>query len=90
MIEYRHINASGGAVVNRTTLIICSLIADALDFFVAGQIPILSWIIDIPVIIMHVVFAGAKGFLMIFELIPIVGTIPLFTAMSFLQKPKDG
>jgi hypothetical protein len=76
--------------VNRTALVIFSLIADVLDFFIAGQIPLLSWIIDIPVLIMHVVFAGAKGLLLMFEMIPVVGTIPLFTAMALFQKPKHG
>jgi hypothetical protein len=66
-----------------------SLIADVLDFFVAGQIPILSWVIDIPVLIMHVAFAGAKGFFTLLEMIPVVGTVPLFTASALLQTPKD-
>lgn len=75
--------------MNRTALVIFSLIADVLDFFVAGQVPLLSWIIDIPVIIMHVAFAGWKGIFTVFELIAVVGTIPLFTASALLQKPKD-
>lgn len=72
--------------MDRSTLIIFSLIADVLDFFVIGQAPVVSWIIDIPVIIMHLAFGGLKGLATMFELVPIVGTIPLFTATAIFMK----
>jgi hypothetical protein len=74
--------------VSRKTLLIVSLIADALDIMVVGQIPGLSWIIDLPVIAMHVAFAGPAGFSTLLELVPVVGTIPLFTLAALTHKYK--
>lgn len=74
--------------MDRSQLIIFSLIGDVLDFLVIGQAPIISWVIDIPVVLMHVYFAGPKGFFTIVELIPVVGTLPVFTASALIQKPK--
>ncbi|MBV1695075.1 MAG: hypothetical protein KGP27_11490 [Hyphomicrobiales bacterium] len=72
--------------MDRTTLIIWSVIADILEFIAIGQAPVLSWIIDIPVIIMHVSFGGLKGLATMFELVPVVGTIPLFTISAIVLK----
>lgn len=72
--------------MDRTTLIIWSLIADILDFIAIGQAPVLSWIIDVPVIIMHVSFGGLKGLATMLELVPVVGTIPLFTISAIVLK----
>jgi len=75
--------------MTKKELIAASIAADVLDLIVVGQIPGLSWLIDIPVICMHVAFAGAAGLLTMFELIPVVGTIPLFTIAAFAHSPKD-
>lgn len=72
--------------MDRSTLIFWSVVADILDFIAIGQAPVLSWIIDIPVIIMHVWFGGLKGLATMFELVPIVGTIPLFTISAIFLK----
>ena len=65
--------------MTRQELIMASLVADILDILVIGQIPGLSWFIDIPIICMHVSFAGAAGLGTLIELVPVVGTLPLFT-----------
>lgn len=75
--------------MNKQQLIVASIIADVLDVFVVGQIPVLSWFIDIPIIIMHVNFAGAKGFMTLIELVPVVGTLPLFTFAAFSHSAKE-
>lgn len=75
--------------MTRQQLIIVSIVADVLDVIVLGQIPGLSWFIDIPVICMHLAFAGPKGWTTLTELIPVVGTLPIFTVAAFLHSAKD-
>ena len=75
--------------MSRHLLIGVSLFADVLDWFIAGQIPVLSWIIDIPTVLMHVAFAGPGGYFTLIELIPVVGTLPLFTFAAIVQKPTE-
>lgn len=75
--------------MTKQQLIIASIIADVLDVFVVGQIPGLSWFIDIPVICLHIAFAGPKGFFTILELIPVVGTLPLFTVAAFSHEAHE-
>jgi hypothetical protein len=78
-------------MVSKQVLVAASLIADALDMAVVGMIPGISWFIDLPVIAMHVAFAGPKGFMTIIELVPVVGLIPVFTiaAMSYGTKAVE-
>jgi hypothetical protein len=68
--------------VSRKNLIIASLVADALDIALVGQIPGLSYFIDLPVIAMHVIYAGPGGLATLLELVPVVGTLPIFTLAS--------
>lgn len=75
------------AHMSRTQLIVASLIADFLDLAVVGQIPFLSWIIDIPLIAMHVSFGGLHALYTILELAPGVGTLPIFTLAAIVNKP---
>lgn len=75
--------------MTRKDLITASIIADVLDIFVIGQIPGLSWFVDIPVIIMHVSFAGSAGFSTLLELVPGVGTLPVFTIAAFSHSEKS-
>lgn len=75
--------------MTKQQLIGASIIADVLDVFVIGQVPGLSWFIDIPIIIMHVSYAGPKGFMTLLELVPVVGTLPLFTFAAFSHEPKE-
>lgn len=74
--------------MSRTRLVAISLVADALDTIVLGQLPGLSWFIDIPTILVHLVFAGPIALLTLGELAPVVGTLPLFTAAALLYKPR--
>jgi len=75
--------------MTRSQLIGVSLAADILDVLVVGQLPVISWVIDIPVILMHLKFAGAKGFWTILELVPVVGTLPLFTVAAFTHENSE-
>jgi hypothetical protein len=72
--------------MKKSTLVTLSLIGDLLDIAVIGQIPGLSWFIDIPIIICHVAYAGPGGFMTMLELIPVVGTLPLFTIAALAHK----
>jgi hypothetical protein len=65
--------------MKKADLVKLSMLADFLDIVVVGQIPVLSWVIDIPVIIMHVAYAGPTGLSTLLELIPVVGILPIFT-----------
>jgi hypothetical protein len=65
--------------ITRTSLVVSSLMADGLDLIGVGQIPVLSWVIDVPILLMHLRYAGVHGFFTIAELIPGVGTLPIFT-----------
>jgi hypothetical protein len=78
-----------GGVMKKSTLVTISLIGDLLDIAVVGQIPGLSWFIDIPIIICHVAYAGPSGFSTMLELIPVVGTLPLFTVAALVHKNND-
>ena len=68
------------------TLLAASLLADVLDLFVVGQIPGLSWFIDIPIIAMHVAYSGPAGLTTLLELIPGIGTLPVFTMMAIKHR----
>jgi len=74
--------------MSRKTLLVTSLIADVLDILVIGQVPGLSWIIDLPLIVMHVAYAGPSGFSTLVELVPVVGTLPLFTLAALSHGKK--
>ena len=75
--------------MTKPQLIGASIVADLLDLFVVGQVPGVSWFIDIPVILMHVAFAGGAGWATVVELIPFVGTFPVFTIAGMIHGPKD-
>jgi hypothetical protein len=77
-----------GLVITRKQLIIASMIADALDLLMIGQIPVVGWFIQVPVLAMHVAYAGNVGWAMLLELVPVAGTLPMFTiaAMSYTEK----
>ena len=75
--------------MKKSTLIWLSLAADILDIMVVGQVPVVSWFIDIPVISCQVLYAGPAGFLTMVELVPVVGTIPLFTAAALMHENHD-
>ncbi len=74
--------------MTKQQLIVASIIADVLDLIVVGQIPGLSWFIDVPLIVMHVAYAGAGGLWTVLELVPIAGTLPMFTIAAFAHESK--
>jgi hypothetical protein len=68
--------------MTRTQLIAISVLRDALDFVVIGQIPGLNWVLNIPVIIMHCRFAGPRALITLIENVPGIETLPCFTAAA--------
>jgi len=66
------------------TLLIASIAGDVLDLFDAG-LPIL----DLPVTILHFMFAGPIAALTLTEYIPIVGMLPLYTTACFLYLARE-
>jgi hypothetical protein len=77
-----------GFVVTRKTLIIASLVADALDLLLVGLLPGVGWLIQGPVIAMHVAYAGPVGWAMLLELVPMMGAIPMFTVAALAYPEK--
>ena len=69
-------------------LMIVSLIADGLDLMLVGMIPGLSLVIDLPVVAMHVAYAGPSGLLTLLEAVPLVGFVPIFTAAAMMYPAK--
>ena len=74
--------------MTKGNLVKISMVADFLDFVVVGQIPVLSWVIDLPVIIMHVAYAGPAGLTTLIELVPFVGILPMFTLAAAYYEDK--
>jgi hypothetical protein len=75
--------------MTKKMLVAVSADADALDVVVIGQLPGLSWFIDAPVLAMHFMYAGPKALPTLLELVPVVGTIPLFTIAALSYPDKD-
>jgi hypothetical protein len=75
--------------LTKQQLIVFSVVADVLDVLVIGQVPGLSWFIDIPVILMHLAYAGSRGWTTLIELVPVVGTLPLFTIAAMSHPAKE-
>ena len=75
--------------MTKKQLITWSIARDALDFVAIGQIPPFSWVLDVPLIIMHFSYAGSAALITLFELIPIVGLFPFFTVAAFSYPDND-
>jgi hypothetical protein len=65
--------------MTKKTLITCSIIRDALNWLLVGQIPGVCQLLDVPLLIMHYKYAGPQASWTLLELIPMVGLIPIFT-----------
>lgn len=78
-------------LVSRKTLLTISAIADALDF-AGGGILVGPWslIIDVPVTILHFLYAGPRAAIVLAEYIPLVGLVPFYSiaAASYDKAPK--
>lgn len=79
-------------IVSRKTLLTVSAIADALDLLGFGLLPgPWSLLIDLPVTVIHFLYAGPKAFVVLAEYIPGVGFLPCYTmAAWFYAKHEDG
>ena len=65
------------------SLLVLSVIADILDLLVIGNIPGLSWFIDIPLILLHFAAGGPAALVALLEAIPLVGLVPIFTWLAW-------
>ena len=73
-------------MINPKLLLAVSVIADILDFTGIGQIPGLSHLLDVPVIILHFLAGGPKALLLLLELVPFIGFIPIFSYFAWRYK----
>lgn len=68
--------------MTRRQLIAWSAARDALDWLVIGQVPPFNWLLDIPILCMHLKFAGPPALIGLIELVPVVGMFPFFTTAA--------
>lgn len=78
--------------ISRKTLLVVSGIADALDFLGFGAFPFFwTFVIDIPITIIHFCYAGPRALVVLAEYIPFVGFVPIYTLAALFydkqQKP---
>lgn len=69
------------------TLIVASLIADFCDLFtifILGAPGPHSLVIDVPITILHFMFAGPIALVTFTEYIPLLGLLPLYTVAAFV------
>jgi hypothetical protein len=77
--------------VSRKTLLIASVIADAVELLTVSFWGGTQWFpfLETPVIVLHFMYAGPKAALAMFDLIPGLGLLPLYTIAALLYKdPK--
>jgi hypothetical protein len=77
--------------VSRKTLLIASVIADAVELLTVWFWGGTQWFpfLETPVIVLHFMYAGPKAALAMFDLIPGLGLLPLYTIAALLYKdPK--
>lgn len=68
--------------MTKAQLIAISAIRDLLDVLIIGQLPVLNWCLNAPVIFFHYRFAGPRALFTLLENLPGVETLPCFTAMA--------
>lgn len=69
--------------MNSKALLATSVFADFLDFGVIGQIPGVGHFLDIPVFIMHFLAGGPKAAMVLLEVLPGVGFMPIYTYFAW-------
>jgi hypothetical protein len=75
--------------MTKSQLIKWSGVRDFLDIIVIGQIPGLNWLLDLPLFIMHLNYAGPRAFFTLLEAIPGVGLIPIWTIAAMSYPNRD-
>ena len=78
--------------ISRKTLLIASVVADVVDLLTVSFGGGTQWFpfIEIPVVILHFMYAGPKAALAMFDLIPGLGLLPLYTIAALLYiDPKN-
>ncbi len=62
---------------------------DLLNIIGIGAIPPFSWLLDLPLLVMHFNYAGSKAAFTLLELIPVVGVFPFFTVAALNYPDHD-
>lgn len=76
--------------MSKRTVLILSLLADALDLTGIGHFFPFGLLIDIPITCVHVAYAGKRGLATVLEMVPFGGLLPIFTIAALLYgKPHD-
>lgn len=75
--------------MTKSQLIKWSIARDALNFIGIGQIPVLCWLLDLPILVMHFNYAGAAALFTLLETIPIIGFFPFFTVAALCYSNHD-
>jgi hypothetical protein len=65
--------------MNSKALLTASVVADVIDMFLVTQIPGLSHVLDFPVFMMHFKAGGWKAAGTLWEAVPMVGCLPVFS-----------
>ena len=76
-------------MITKKQLIFWSIFRDALNWMLVGQIPGLCQVLDIPLLVMHYKYAGAKASFTLLELIPTAGFIPIFSIAAFCYSDAE-
>lgn len=69
--------------INRTTLILVSIVFDLLDFAAITQA---APYLEIPVLAMHWLYAGPKGLFTMVDMVPGVGYFPFYTLAALMYR----
>lgn len=76
--------------ISRKALIAVSCVADALDFLGFGAFPFFwTFVIDVPVTVIHFLYAGPRAFVVLAEYIPFVGFVPIYTIAALCYDKKS-
>ena len=70
----------------RNIIVGISILADLLDFTGVGHF---LYFIDVVVIILHMLYAGPKALIGILDMLPGIGVLPIYTALSLTYEPKS-
>lgn len=66
------------------TLLIASVVGDILDLFTLS-LPVF----DLPITVLHFMYAGPLAIATLTEYIPVIGGLPLYTVAAFLYLVKE-
>lgn len=70
--------------MTKATLVQVSIVGDVLGF-----IPVVGWVLSIPLLILHFNYAGARALICLLEALPMVGMLPVFTGAALTYPDTD-